>query len=163
MEPSRTTYRWVAGPDDARTCARALYLSSVRFPRIWVTAVAILLGITGASTVSAWPRSIFVGVGYAAVFLVAIYAATYVGVRRRTASQLPSGLALESEFGDDFVTLRGPSVETKVRFSGLDRVRRSGDWVVLRQQRSRAISCWPVALFPDAELSRLQQGSSGRR
>jgi hypothetical protein len=71
---------------------------------------------------------------------------------------------LESEFSEDVVVLRGPETESRLTFFGIDRVQTSGDWVLLRQRRSRLTSCWPSALFPPVELAGLQDAvSAGRR
>jgi hypothetical protein len=155
MESSGTNH-WVAGPGAARSCANALFSGTARLPRPWVVVVALLLVSTGILTGPTSPWAPALGVGYAVGFVGAAYAATYLGLRRRTARRLPAGLALESEFGTDVVALRGPSAESRLEFDAIDRVRRCGEWVLLRQGWSQQTSCWPADLFPAADLARLQ-------
>jgi hypothetical protein len=47
-------------------------------------------------------------------------------------------------------------------YAGIERIRRSGDWVLLRQLPSRMLSCWPAALFPDEELARVETAIAER-
>ncbi len=158
MEPSEATHRWVAGPDAARDSAHALFSESLRRPRLWVALLVMVVSLTVlllASGLSVGP-AVVIGTGG----IAAGAGLLYVRVRRRFARQVPPGLALESEFGPDFVVLRGPSTESKVSFSGIDQVRRRGDWALLRQRPSRVTSCWPIELFPADELTRLQHAVS---
>ena len=166
METSPTAYHWVAGSDAARSGANALFSVVLRRRRLraaflgFVLAWALVLWGTGSNAASA--------LAFALVWTALVVAATltllYLRTRRRFARQLAPGLVLESEFGADVVVLRGPETESRLTFSGIDRVQRSGDWVLLRQRRSRLTSCWPAALFPPAELAGLQDAvSAGRR
>jgi hypothetical protein len=163
METSGSTHRWVAGRGDARACANAVFAGALRQARLWVflgvlvVGLALYLHATGVRLGSALLLS---GL-WMPVAMAAFLALRYVAARRRLGRQLPPGLVLESEFGPDFVVLRGPLTESRIQFVGIEWVRRRGDWVLLRQSRSRALSCWPIALFPTAELARIQGVTPG--
>jgi hypothetical protein len=156
---------WVAGPDSARDGAAALLASVLRRRRLWAAALVIAgsmaLVLWGSGTDSG--AALTWGLAWAVVVMGTILTLSYVATRRRFARQLPAGMALESAFEADVVVLRAPHTESRVAFAGIDRARRSGDWVLLRQRRSRVISCWPAALFPADELARLQHAISPPR
>jgi hypothetical protein len=164
MEAPGTTYRWVAGRGDARACANALFAPVLLRRRLWavfgvsVVAWACVVWGSGAAPLVA----VVFGVAWAVVVLAAVLGFIYAATRRRTRRQLAPGLALESEFADDSVVLRGTWTESRVAFAGIERIRRSGDWVLLRQLPSRMLSCWPAALFPDEELARVETAIAER-
>jgi hypothetical protein len=165
METSPTTYHWVAGSDAARSGAKALFSVVLRRRRlrtaflVFVLAWALALWGTGSNAASA----LLFAFVWTALIVAATLTLLYLRARRRFARQLAPGLVLESEFGVNVVVLRGPETESRLTFSGIDRVQPSGDWVLLRQRRSRMTSCWPAALFPPAELARLQEAVSAGR
>jgi hypothetical protein len=159
MEPSRTTYRWVAGPGDARRAARATFPAvALRLGPMWAVLAVVTLAMAmidrayGGDLLSA---CVF-GLVWGGLVAVAVLGLLYVGTRRRFERQLQPGTAVESEFDQDHVVLRGPDTEARIAFTGIDRIQRSGDWVLLRQRRARLTSCWPSALFPEVELVRLR-------
>jgi hypothetical protein len=164
MEPSRTTtYRWVAGRGDARAATRALFVHVLRTRGIWVVlAMAALffavLIVTGGESLAV---AVVWGIVYAALLEGFMLGLLYLVTRRRLARQLRPGLVLESEFGPDHVVLRGPWTESRIAFAGIDQIRRTGAWVLMRQRRSRLVSCWPAALFPSEELARLETAVAG--
>ncbi len=116
---------------------------------MFVLGWALALWGTGSNAASA----LLFAFVWTVLIVAAILTLLYLRARRRFARQLAPGLVLESEFGVNVVVLRGPETESRLTFSGLDRVQPSGDWVLLRQRRSRMTSCWPAALFPPTELA----------
>lgn len=163
MEASGATHRWVAERGDARACANALFAGALRRRRLWVVLSVVVIGLALFlwATGMRWWGALLLSAVWMPVALLAVLGLFYVAARRRLGRQLPPGLVLESEFGSDFVLLRGPMTESRLRLVGIERVRRRGDWVLLRQSRSRALSCWPAALFPQDELARVQAGTTG--
>ena len=92
-----------------------------------------------------------------AIFLVGVSVMfAHVDRRRVMRHQLPPGFELTSQFGPDFVVIRGPSSESRMLFDGIAGVETARGWVLLRQRHRRVHLIYPLALFPPDDLARLR-------
>jgi hypothetical protein len=159
------TGRWVARGDSADQAARAFIKLTLRRPGWWVyvavveMVIALWLGYSFDDRSSMAARVVW-GPVFAVVPALGI-AAVSLGVayllnRRVFGQRLREGAVFEAGIGERSLALRGPWAESNLSFDGLAWVRSSGDWVFLKQKGSPVISVWPAALFPAADLARLE-------
>jgi hypothetical protein len=126
------TYRWTATDASARDASRAYFAQLVRRPRLWITfglvwiALSLYWNLLFADGTGAYSRMV-----WAPVF----------------------GLA--TGFEDGVVRVCGPLSDSTLTSAGIQWIRTSGAWVLVRQRGVPLIGLWPAALFPRQELERL--------
>lgn len=165
VESPQLTYRWTASDASARDASRAYFAHLARRPRLWITFGLLwimvslywnLLFSDGTGTGSRLFWAPVLGLATAAVFFLLLLAARYVQTVRRMRLRLREGTVLESGFGHGVVRVCGPLSDSTLTDAGIQWIRRSGDWVLVRQRGVPLIGLWPAALFPRQELDRLR-------
>lgn len=165
------TEHWVATHDSAKHAASASIRLTLRRRRWWVYVGVVELGLATWLGLSLDERHgtvtrLLWGPAYALLptlgIAVVALAGAYLLERRLFRRRLPAGVVLESGIGERALVLRGPWAESTLSFDGIASVRTSGDWVFLRQIGSPVLNAWPAALFPPADLARLEQGVATR-
>ena len=95
-----------------------------------------------------------------AVLFALLMSVLYVQTVRRMRLRLAEGTVLESGFEDGVVRLCGPLSDSTLTSEGIQWIRTSGAWVLIRQRGVPLIGLWPAALFPRQELERVTSAVS---
>jgi hypothetical protein len=158
------TYRWTATGASARDASRAYFAQLVRRPRLWITfglvwiALSLYWNLLFADGTGAYSRMVWApvfGLVTTAAFFVLLMSVRYVQTVRRMRLRLTEGTVLESGFEDGVVRVCGPLSDSTLTSAGIQWIRTSGAWVLVRQRGVPLIGLWPAALFPRLELERL--------
>jgi hypothetical protein len=155
--------RWVATPSSARTAATALLIRELRRARVFVLGavltvlLAVLLVTVGRTEQDRRPLSaLAISLGCIA-FLVAIaIASAHLQRLRHLRAQLPPGLEMASQFGDDFMVLHRRWSQATLDFTGFAALEIVHGWVFLVRRESKTAVMVPEQLFPHDDLARLR-------
>jgi hypothetical protein len=160
------THRWVANDTSAGGAARAFLGPVLARPRIWVFAalVEVALGVLLADSVGNLGLGLLVALVPTALVIAVMLGSSYLRTRREFGRRFATGTELRSTFGRDQVVIRGAAGEAKLAYSDMAVLHVSGDWVLIRRAGVQAVDVWPLALFPDDELTRVRRavGSATR-
>jgi hypothetical protein len=166
VQSPELTYRWTASRDSARGACRAYFAHLVRRPRFAITFILVwivlslywnLLFAEGTETASRVVWAPLFGLATTAVLFVLLLSVLYLQTVRRMRLRLTEGNVLESGFGDGVVRLRGPLSDSTLTGAGIQWIRTSGVWVLIRQRGVPLIGLWPAALFPREEMEHLDR------
>ena len=164
VQSPELTYRWTAGRDSARDASRAYFAQLVRRPRFAITFALTwivlslywdLLFADGTDTASRVVWAPVFGLATTVVLVVLLMSVLHLQTVRRMRVRLTEGTVLESGFGDGAVRVRGPLSDSTLTGAGIQWIRTSGAWVLVRQRGVPLIGLWPAALFPREELEHL--------
>jgi hypothetical protein len=139
VQRPQLTYRWTASGDSAREASRAYFAQLARGPRF-----AFTVGLVWITLSLYWN-----------VLFALLMSVLYVQTVRRMRLRLAEGTVLESGFEDGVVRLCGPLSDSTLTSEGIQWIRTSGAWVLIRQRGVPLIGLWPAALFPRQELERV--------
>ncbi|HEX8780126.1 MAG TPA: hypothetical protein VF728_03010 [Nocardioides sp.] len=164
MQSPELTYRWTASRDSARDASRAYFAQLVRRPRFALTFALVwvvlslywnLLFADETDTASRIVWAPIFGLATTVALFVLLMSVLYLQTVRRMRLRLTEGTVLESGFGDGVVRVRGPLSDSTLTGAGIQWIRTSGVWVLVRQRGVPLIGLWPAALFPREELEHL--------
>lgn len=158
-EPETPTTTWVADRGTAWSAAYAMTLADTQAPRFRIFALVVVVGLPTFLVKAGQGGAAFLllmGLALAVFLLAGAILISAWGRQRRYRLALPPGLALSTQFGDDFFLIHGPYSETRQLFDGFDRINVVAGWVLLRQRHRRVVVLFPQALFPRHDLARLR-------
>jgi hypothetical protein len=165
VDTPELAYTWTATSTSAREATRAFFRYVVERPRFYVGAAGYWVGLSalwyvvfdGDSTT--WSRLFWApifGLVTTIVLFGAFISLLFALNLKRMRLRIQEGNIMESGFGEGVVRVRGPLSDRVLAASGIDWVRESGDWLLVRERGVPLIEVWPRALFPDPELARLR-------
>jgi hypothetical protein len=169
VQRPQLTYRWTASGDSAREASRAYFAQLARGPRfaftvglVWIT-LSLYWNVLFADGTGVYSRIVWApvfGLVTTAVVFALLMSVLYVQTVRRMRLRLAEGTVLESGFEDGVVRLCGPLSDSTLTSEGIQWIRTSGAWVLIRQRGVPLIGLWPAALFPRQELERVTSAES---
>ncbi len=95
----------------------------------------------------------YLGLVGAVVGLVVVYAARYYRTRAAARLAAPRGTELTTRFDPSHFTFEGPNSRDIQAYRNFDPPRVHGDFVRLRDRRTRRVHLIPRELFPDHEFA----------
>ena len=160
------TYRWVASRGSADDAADSYTRVTRRSPgtrpflvALWTiySAGFFVLFARVEPTLARTGAAVCAGGACVALMLAVVLPLGRTRQRRQFRRQLPPGLELTSQFTSEHVELGSPQGSTRVTHTGFDAISRQGDWAHARHAGSPITMVYPADLFPDHELTRLEQ------
>jgi hypothetical protein len=159
--------RWTADAQSATEASAACWLLLVA-PRLIIMGGVLALVLTvvfgwsndRGGDPDPWMHGLGWGLGYAALFTIAMAACGFVSTVRANKRRLPPGTEIVAVWNADSVLFVSPFSEVRLPLSTFSSVRVLRFWVAIKQSTTKSVTVWPRDLFPDAELARLPVSQS---